>query len=42
MELRELAEQNEAALLEGWQDELDDVYREWKRWTNISASQLRA
>lgn len=42
MELRELAELNAATLVEGWEEELDEVYREWKKWTNISASQLKA
>ena len=33
---------NNVALVEGQEEELDQVYQEWKRWTNLSASQLRS
>lgn len=41
MKLQELLPQTDRFLLEGWQEELDEVYREWKRWTNMTAEQLR-
>jgi hypothetical protein len=42
MKLKNLAELNEAFLVEGWEEELNQVYSEWKKWTNITASQLKA
>jgi len=42
MKLGKLAEMNKALVVEGAEEELDEVYREWKKWTNITASQLRA
>lgn len=41
MELREIAKDVGVVLSEGWQEELEEVYAEWRRWTNMTATQLR-